>query len=117
MINNNQIIIIIFLINFLYDFLILSSVSILLKKHASFSRLLLRIFKMICRLPFIKYLNKILGIISGGAEGVLLIWIFYLLNEQRLFGSYSDIVKVHTTASELLTLIYEYNYLIKIAGI
>lgn len=77
------------------------------------SKLLLKSFKILCKLPLVKYINKLLGIVGGAFEGVLLVWIFYLLNDHNIFGNYSNIIRIQTAASEILTFIYENNYLIK----
>lgn len=77
-------------------------------------KVLLKSVKMICRLPLIKYIDKILGIAGGAIEGILVVWIFYLFNEYGVFGNYSEMIDIHTRSNELLIWIYESNYLLKI---
>lgn len=93
-------------------------ITLVILLSASFGYFLLKVLlkslKLLLNLPILKFVNKVMGSVSGIAEGILIVWILYLLNEYNLFGSYSDIIRIHTMGSDLLTFIYENNYLIKV---
>lgn len=78
-------------------------------------KIFLRTAKILSKLPIFKFLDKILGFFVGIAEGILLVWLLYILNEGGLFGEFGEIIKMDTAKSEILSTIYEYNYLIRIA--
>ena len=61
-------------------------------------------------------LLTMLGIIIGVAEGLLIVWLMYVLNESGLFGQFGEMIATDTSQSQILSLIYEYNYLARIAA-
>ena len=71
--------------------------------------------KIIARLPLFKFLDQLLGLVIGVAEGIVLVWLVYVLNESGMLGSLGDMIRADTAKNEILSLLYEYNYLIKIA--
>ena len=72
--------------------------------------------KVIAKLPLFHFLDQLLGLVVGLAEGFVLVWLMYVLNESGLLGSLGEMIRTDTARSEILTIIYEYNYLIKIAS-
>lgn len=79
-------------------------------------RLFLKPIKLAAKLPILKFLDQLAGIVIGVAEGFLIVWLMYVLNESGIFGQFGEMIKSDTARSEILSLIYEYNYLIKIAA-
>ena len=79
-------------------------------------RLFLKPIKLVVKLPLLKLLDQLLGSVIGIAEGFLIVWLMYVLNESGLFGQFGEMIKADTARSQILSLIYEYNYLIKIAA-
>ena len=71
--------------------------------------------KIIAKLPLFKFLDQLLGLVIGVAEGIVLVWLVYVLNESGMLGSLGDMIRADTAKNEILSLLYEYNYLIKIA--
>lgn len=80
-----------------------------------FVRIFFKSAKIISKLPVFNLLDKCLGFFVGIAEGFFLVWLFYILNEGGLFGTFGEIINMDTAKSEILSSIYNYNYLIKIA--
>ena len=97
--------------NSIYTIIILSVTGIIY----GIIRIFLKSVKILTKLPVINLLNQFTGIIVGIVEGFLLIWLLYVINESGLLGSFGEMIRVDTAKSEILTVIYQYNYLIKIA--
>lgn len=72
--------------------------------------------KLIAKLPLFRFLDQIMGIFIGFAEGVIIIWLIYVLNESGVLGSFGELMRNDTERSQILSVIYEYNYLIRIAS-
>lgn len=72
--------------------------------------------KFIAKLPLFSFLDRLLGLGVGVIEGFLIVWLLYILNESGMFGAIGEMIKTDTARSEILSLIYEYNYLVKIAA-
>lgn len=79
-------------------------------------RFVLKPVKFIAKLPLFHFLDQILGLVTGIGEGILIVWLLYVLNESGTLGQFGDLIRTDTARSEILTFIYEYNYLIKIAA-
>lgn len=79
-------------------------------------RVFLKTAKVITKLPIIKILDRFLGFLVGIGEGFLIVWLMYVLSESGIFGQLGEIINEDTSRSQILTLIYEYNYLVKIAA-
>lgn len=79
-------------------------------------RFILKPAKFIAKLPLFHFLDQLLGLAIGLIEGFLLVWLLYILNESGVFGAFGEMIRTDTARSEILSLIYEYNYLIKIAA-
>ena len=79
-------------------------------------RFVLKPAKFIAKLPLFHFLDQILGLVIGIGEGILIVWLLYVLNESGTLGQFGDMIRTDTARSEILSLLYEYNYLIKIAA-
>lgn len=94
------------------------TVIILLAVGIVFSvvRFVLKPAKFIAKLPIFHFFDQLLGFVIGIAEGILVVWLIYVLNESGILGAYGEIIAADTARSEILSLLYEYNYLVKIAA-
>ncbi len=72
--------------------------------------------KIIAKLPVFRFLDQLLGIFVGLAEGFLIVWLIYILNESGILGQFGEMIRTDTARSEILSFIYKYNYLVKIAA-
>lgn len=79
-------------------------------------KIFLKSAKLLSKLPVIKIVDRFLGIFVGALEGLVLVWMIYVLNEAGIFGGFSEQIVQDTMSSEILRKIYEYNYLIKISS-
>lgn len=79
-------------------------------------RVVLKPAKFIAGLPIFHFLDQLLGLIIGIAEGILIVWLMYILNESGVLGAFGEMIRKDTASSEILSLIYEYNYLVKIVS-
>ena len=98
--------------NTIFTVIILAVVGIIY----SVVRFVLKPAKFIAKLPLFHFLDQLLGLLIGVAEGFLIVWLLYVLNESGIFGVVGEMIRTDTARSEILSLIYEYNYLIKIAA-
>ena len=98
--------------NMVFTMIILVAVAIV----NSVIRLFLKPIKLIAKLPIFKFLDQLAGVVVGIAEGFLIVWLMYVLNESGIFGTFGEMIKADTEQSQILSLIYEFNYLIKIAA-
>ena len=67
--------------------------------------------KMISKLPIVHSLDRILGIVAGILETVLIIWTIYAFNIFRDLGTLGQVIVDYTRDSKILTYLYENNYL------
>lgn len=79
-------------------------------------RLFLKPIKLVAKLPVLKFLDRVLGVVIGIAEGFLIVWLMYVLNESGLFGQFGEMITADTIRSQILSFIYEYNYLVRVAA-
>ena len=78
-------------------------------------KIFLKSAKILSGLPIFKTVDRLLGIIVGIAEGFLLVWLLYVINEGGALGEFGEMMRTDTARSEILSYIYKYNYLIRIA--
>lgn len=76
-------------------------------------RLLLKSVKAISKLPIFHLLDQLLGIVVGLGEGILIVWLLYVLSQAGLLGSLGEIIDQDTANSLVLSWLYKYNYLAK----
>lgn len=67
--------------------------------------------KMISKLPIVHSLDKLLGIVVGILETVLIIWTIYAFNIFRDLGTLGQVIVDSTRDSKILTYLYQNNYL------
>ena len=79
-------------------------------------RLFLKPIKLVAKLPVLKFLDRVLGVVIGIAEGFLIVWLMFVLNESGLFGQFGEMITADTIRSQILSFIYEYNYLVRVAA-
>ena len=100
--------------NMVFTILILLAVAVV----NGIIRFFMKPMKLVAKLPILKLLDQLAGILIGMAEGFLIVWLIYVLIESGSFGQIGELIKTDTIQSPILSWIYEYNYLIKVvAGI
>lgn len=67
--------------------------------------------KMISKLPVVHSLDKLLGVVVGILETVLIVWTIYAFNIFRDLGTLGQVIVDYTRDSKILTCLYEKNYL------
>lgn len=67
--------------------------------------------KLLSKLPVVHFVNKLLGVVFGVFEVVLLLWTVYTLVMMMDLGAIEQIIVSYTNESDLLVWIYKYNYL------
>lgn len=68
--------------------------------------------KMITKLPIVKSVDKLLGIVVGVLETVLIVWTIYTFNSMMNLGAVGDFIEENTAKSIVLTWLSEYNQLV-----
>lgn len=67
--------------------------------------------KMLSKLPVVHFVDKLLGMVFGVFEVVLLLWTLYTLMMMLDLGAIEQIIVSYTQESEALVWIYKHNYL------
>lgn len=67
--------------------------------------------KMIVKLPIVHWLDKVLGIVVGILETVLIIWTIYIFIMLMDLGAIGQQILIYTEESEILLWFYQHNYL------
>jgi len=67
--------------------------------------------KALVKLPVVKSVDKILGVVIGAAETILLVWTLYTLLLTVEMGTIGQQIMVYVQESKILTFLYKYNYL------
>lgn len=67
--------------------------------------------KLIAKLPVVHSLDKLLGIVFGLVETVLILWTLYTFVMMMDLGEIENMLVVWTEESSLLTWFYQHNYL------
>lgn len=67
--------------------------------------------KMIVKLPIISWVDKMLGMVVGALEVILLLWTLYTFTLHFGLGMIGQMIVEYTNQSKLLTIVYEYNML------
>ncbi len=67
--------------------------------------------KMISRLPIVHWLDKLLGIVSGALETVLILWTLYTFVMMMDLGMIGQLILSDTGESKILLWFYQHNYL------
>ena len=66
--------------------------------------------KMVVKLPIVHSLDKLLGIVFGAAEVVLVLWTVYAFIMMLDVGAIGRIILSYTEESRLLLWLYQHNY-------
>lgn len=67
--------------------------------------------KLLSKLPVIHFLDKLLGVVFGVFEVVLLLWMVYTLVMMLELGAVEEVIIAYTRENEALTWLYRKNYL------
>ncbi len=67
--------------------------------------------KLISRLPIVHWLDKVLGIVVGVLETVLILWTIYTFIMLLDLGAIGQQILIYTEESEILLWLYQHNYL------
>ena len=67
--------------------------------------------KMISKLPIIHWADKLLGMVVGALEVILILWTLYTFIMYFQLGMIGNLILEYTGQSKLLTTIYEFNML------
>lgn len=67
--------------------------------------------KMISKLPVVHWIDKILGMVFGIFETVLILWTIYTFIMMLDMGMIGQQILVYTQDNQILTWLYEHNYL------
>lgn len=67
--------------------------------------------KLLSKLPVVHFVNKLLGVVFGVFEVILLLWMVYTLVMMMDLGVIEEIILSYTRESSLLVWLYEQNYL------
>lgn len=68
--------------------------------------------KLLAKLPIIKFVDKLMGIILGVIEVVFILWAIYALLSVFDIGAIEDKIRMYTQENEILSWIYQNNYLL-----
>ena len=69
--------------------------------------------KLAAKLPVVHFLDKLLGIVFGAFEVVLVLWTLYALMMMMDIGAIGEFIREQTQESQILKWIYDHNYLAK----
>ena len=72
--------------------------------------------KVIAKLPIIHTGDKLLGVIAGVLEVIVILWTIYTFIMYFGMGMIGNMILEYTNQSKVLTLIYEYNLLAPLVG-
>lgn len=75
-------------------------------------KLLLRSAKAITTLPFLHFLDQLLGVAAGLGKSVLIVWILFLLCANNYLGTITEYVRADIAGSTILKLLYQYNFFV-----
>lgn len=67
--------------------------------------------KLVVKLPVIKSVDKLLGIVFGFLETILILWTLYTFVMMMDLGIIEDLIIAWTEKNSVLTWLYEHNYL------
>ena len=67
--------------------------------------------KMIAKLPIVHWLDRLLGIVFGALETVLLLWTLYTFVMMMDLGMIGQMIVSYTAENDILIWIYQHNYL------
>ena len=75
--------------------------------------LVLKSVKALAKLPVISVADSVLGLILGAGKAIMIVWIAFLIVSEGFFPSFSTKVMEDVSGSQVLTWLYENNFLLK----
>ena len=75
--------------------------------------LVLKSVKALAKLPVISVADSVLGLILGAGKAIMIVWIAFLIVSEGFFPSFSAKVMEDVSGSQILTWLYENNFLLK----
>lgn len=72
--------------------------------------------KAIAKLPVIHFVDKIMGIVMGVAEVIVLLWALYYVMDTFTLGKFSLLIHTYINQNEILLYLYENNWLKSLIG-
>ena len=70
--------------------------------------------KLISKLPIIHWADKLLGIIAGALETVVILWTVFIFSMNSLLGMLGQQILAYTQENEILSWLYRYNLLARL---
>ncbi len=70
--------------------------------------------KLISKLPIIHWADKLLGIVAGALETLVILWTVFIFAMNASLGMLGQQVLMYTQESEILSWLYRYNLLAKL---
>ncbi len=67
--------------------------------------------KVISKLPIVSWVDKLLGIVVGALETVLILWTIFIFIMMLNLGAIGQIILDYTQESQILSWLYQHNYL------
>lgn len=67
--------------------------------------------KLVAKLPIVHWLDKLLGIVFGALETVLLLWTLYTFVMMMDLGMVGQMIVSYTAENDILAWLYRHNYL------
>lgn len=104
-----------YIVNMLASIILTGTVfAILLLVVFVLVRVAISVLDLLSKLPLIKQMNKTGGLILGAAEGILLVWVFFVV--VNIFGNtaFATMIYDQVNQNEIVTFIYNNNLVMKI---
>lgn len=76
-------------------------------------RIIAGVLDLVAKLPVLKTLNHLGGVLAGCSQGVLIIWVFFLVVTVFCASSWGSQCMKMIAESEILTYIYDKNFILK----
>lgn len=74
------------------------------------SKLFISSLKFMTKIPVIRGINKLAGFAVGLAEGLIFVWVGFILFDKFNFGGYAQVMLQQIQDNPFLTYIYDNNY-------
>ncbi len=97
--------------NTVYSVLILLAIALVY----GIVKMILGSVRLLSKLPVINVLDRLLGIVVGGGEGVLIVWILHIVLQVGILGETANLIYLDIAESRFLSTLCHYNYLSKLA--
>ena len=77
-------------------------------------RIIISVADVIAKLPLVKEVNKLAGVAVGLAEGLIVVWIFFIVVTALTSTEFGQIVMEQVKNNHILSFIYDNNLLLKL---